>query len=65
LKTSIKTITYLSDIGCLEIQGASLEKLMLSDENNKQHIREAIVAMERNNQSNYWEALGKVECPDM
>ncbi|EOZ7263018.1 hypothetical protein ACQU53_004364, partial [Salmonella enterica subsp. enterica serovar Kentucky] len=27
LKTSIKTITYLSDIGCLEIQGASLEKL--------------------------------------
>ncbi|WP_373415270.1 hypothetical protein, partial [Escherichia coli] len=24
LKTSIKTITYLSDIGCLEIQGASL-----------------------------------------
>ncbi|SDO57061.1 cysteinyl-tRNA synthetase/putative transposase, partial [Shigella sonnei] len=25
LKTSIKTITYLSDIGCLEIQGASLE----------------------------------------
>nr|WP_249745948.1 response regulator [Escherichia coli] len=29
LKTSIKTITYLSDIGCLEIQGASL----LSDVN--------------------------------
>ncbi|RLW74722.1 hypothetical protein EAI71_15845 [Escherichia coli] len=26
LKTSIKTITYLSDIGCLEIQGASLAK---------------------------------------
>ncbi|MCV8817393.1 hypothetical protein ODW73_23295, partial [Escherichia coli] len=25
LKTSIKTITYLSDIGCLEIQGASLQ----------------------------------------
>ncbi len=25
LKTSIKTITYLSDIGCLEIQGASLD----------------------------------------
>ncbi|WP_213079290.1 hypothetical protein, partial [Escherichia coli] len=24
LKTSIKTITYLSDIDCLEIQGASL-----------------------------------------
>ncbi|MCH4747623.1 hypothetical protein MMN50_19400, partial [Escherichia coli] len=29
LKTSIKTITYLSDIGCLEIQGASLEVLPL------------------------------------
>ena len=27
LKTSIKTITYLSDIGCLEIQGASLQVL--------------------------------------
>ncbi|MCF4077066.1 hypothetical protein L2V89_25790 [Escherichia coli] len=26
LKTSIKTITYLSDTGCLEIQGASLVK---------------------------------------
>ncbi|MEJ1578808.1 hypothetical protein SMA26_25880, partial [Escherichia coli] len=25
LKTSIKTITYLSDIGCLEIHGASLQ----------------------------------------
>ncbi|WP_425401677.1 hypothetical protein, partial [Escherichia coli] len=28
LKTSIKTITYLSDIGCLEIQGASLATLL-------------------------------------
>lgn len=27
LKTSIKNITYLSDIGCLEIQGASLDVL--------------------------------------
>ncbi|OKX02112.1 nitrite extrusion protein 2 [Escherichia coli] len=27
LKTSIKTITYLSDTGCLEIQGASLTTL--------------------------------------
>ncbi|TII98960.1 hypothetical protein EYY21_04850, partial [Escherichia coli] len=27
LKTSIKTITYLSDTGCLEIQGASLYPL--------------------------------------
>ncbi|MEF4710160.1 hypothetical protein U9Y65_24090, partial [Escherichia coli] len=28
LKTSIKTITYLSDIGCLEIQGASLGRFL-------------------------------------
>ncbi len=28
--------------------------MMLSDESNQQHIREAIVAMERNNQNNYW-----------
>ncbi|MDY3838430.1 MAG: hypothetical protein SO056_14520, partial [Escherichia coli] len=28
LKTSIKTITYLSDIGCLEIQGASLATIL-------------------------------------
>ncbi len=27
LKTSIKTITYLSDTGCLEIQGASLLRI--------------------------------------
>ncbi|SQZ38529.1 DNA methylase [Escherichia coli] len=31
LKTSIKTITYLSDIGCLEIQGASLVTRKLQD----------------------------------
>ncbi|RJF45305.1 6-phospho-beta-glucosidase, partial [Escherichia coli] len=30
LKTSIKTITYLSDIGCLEIQGASLQNTVVS-----------------------------------
>ncbi|WP_423784580.1 hypothetical protein, partial [Escherichia coli] len=29
LKTSIKTITYLSDTGCLEIQGASLSNMYL------------------------------------
>ncbi|MCC1529583.1 hypothetical protein KRP26_08435, partial [Salmonella enterica subsp. enterica serovar Indiana] len=34
LKTSIKTITYLSDIGCLEIQGASLSPAGLSDANH-------------------------------
>ncbi|WP_433994751.1 hypothetical protein, partial [Escherichia coli] len=30
LKTSIKTITYLSDTGCLEIQGASLAIMIAS-----------------------------------
>ena len=36
LKTSIKTITYLSDIGCLEIQGASLG---LQDDDWKDELR--------------------------
>ncbi|WP_404855850.1 hypothetical protein, partial [Escherichia coli] len=31
LKTSIKTITYLSDIGCLEIQGASLAAVWIPE----------------------------------
>ncbi|MCE4207483.1 hypothetical protein C5P32_07520 [Escherichia coli] len=36
LKTSIKTITYLSDIGCLEIQGASLSTInTLKDRDGK------------------------------
>lgn len=35
LKTSIKTITYLSDIGCLEIQGASLLDSFKSKNNCK------------------------------
>ncbi|WP_374705255.1 hypothetical protein, partial [Escherichia coli] len=30
LKTSIKTITYLSDTGCLKIQGASLVSAIAS-----------------------------------
>lgn len=33
LKTSIKTITYLSDIGCLEIQGASLSNYYQTRQN--------------------------------
>lgn len=33
LKTSIKTITYLSDIGCLEIQGSSLKASSTSFDN--------------------------------
>ncbi|WP_374757339.1 hypothetical protein, partial [Escherichia coli] len=49
LKTSIKTITYLSDTGCLEIQGASLhlyivvfldpfQKYYFLDTNNYIHL---------------------------
>lgn len=62
--------TVLADLRKICTPQASIseeawEKMMLSDESNQQHIREAIVAMERNNQNNYWEALGKVECPDM
>jgi len=70
LQSAKEKTTVLQDLRKICTPQASLsdeawEKLMLSDENNKQHIREAIVAMERNNQSNYWEALGKVECQDM
>ena len=70
LQSAKEKTTVLQDLRKICTPQASLsdeawEKLMLSDESNKQHIREAIVAMERNNQSNYWEALGKVECTDM
>ena len=41
------------------------KKTIMSDTRNQQHIREAILAIQRNNQNNYWEALGKVECPDL
>ncbi|WP_208461493.1 hypothetical protein, partial [Escherichia coli] len=36
LKTSIKTITYLSDTGCLEIQGASLKRMTLHGKEKRQ-----------------------------
>ncbi|WP_374100912.1 hypothetical protein, partial [Escherichia coli] len=39
LKTSIKTITYLSDIGCLEIQGASLRLVPSFLQNREEHHR--------------------------
>ena len=43
LKTSIKTITYLSDIGCLEIQGASLSSAYgLSDDVTSSMVAKAI-----------------------
>lgn len=38
---------------------------IMASEGNQQHIREAMIAIERNNQHNYWQALGKVECPEM
>lgn len=38
---------------------------ILSSEANKAHIHEATVALDRNNQKNYWDAVGKVECTDM
>ena len=60
LQSAKEKTTVLQDLRKICTPQASL-----SDESNKQHIREAIVAMERNNQNNYWEALGKVECPDM
>lgn len=50
LKTSIKTITYLSDIGCLEIQGASLETKI--GERIPQTITIAMVNLTRKNMVN-------------
>ncbi|MFX0803978.1 hypothetical protein ABEL46_19745, partial [Escherichia coli] len=44
LKTSIKIITYLSDIGCLEIQGASL--LPEKDQTNPEHSESVIFIIE-------------------
>ena len=59
LQSAKEKTTVLQDLRKICTPQASL-----SDE-AWEYIREAIVAMERNNQSNYWEALGKVECPDM
>ena len=42
LKTSIKTITYLSDTGCLEIQGASLQMKKLSFKEKLEIVRNII-----------------------
>ncbi|EFB1242367.1 hypothetical protein MHU88_31985, partial [Pseudomonas aeruginosa] len=52
LQSAKEKTTVLQDLRKICTPQASLsdeawEKLMLSDENNKQHIREAIVAMER------------------
>ncbi|EQO02461.1 hypothetical protein G701_00607 [Escherichia coli HVH 25 (4-5851939)] len=47
LKTSIKTITYLSDIGCLEIQGASLSACKSPPPVQSQRPEPAAWAMEK------------------
>ncbi|MDN8600782.1 YicS family protein [Citrobacter enshiensis] len=70
LQTANEKTTVLNDLRKICTPQASLsdeawEKSIMSGEENQQHIREAIIAIERNNQNNYWEALGKVECPDM
>ncbi|MGD3000034.1 hypothetical protein ACP80S_26860, partial [Escherichia coli] len=59
LKTSIKTITYLSDIGCLEIQGASLtvtgvfhrggNKRNIGGAESCRHIVDFICSLDMNN----------------
>lgn len=38
---------------------------ILSSEDNKRHVRDATLALERNNQKNYWDAIGQIQCPDM
>ena len=48
LKTSIKTITYLSDTGCLEIQGASLEELKTKTEADiSEYITKKIIELKK------------------
>ncbi|MCH6304901.1 hypothetical protein MMU39_15805, partial [Escherichia coli] len=55
LKTSIKTITYLSDIGCLEIQGASL----ISASNGSQTLAVSIAGADAviTGQKRAWQTL--------
>ncbi|MGB7799590.1 YicS family protein [Buttiauxella sp.] len=38
---------------------------ILANEDNKLLIRDARIALERNNEKNYWDAISKVECPEM
>jgi len=38
---------------------------ILASEDNKRHVRDATLALERNNQKNYWDAIGQIQCPDM
>ncbi|ABP58730.1 MULTISPECIES: YicS family protein [Enterobacteriaceae] len=38
------------------------QTMILSSEANKLLIKNAVLAMERDNLDNYWEAVGKVDC---
>nr|WP_318381025.1 YicS family protein [uncultured Enterobacter sp.] len=38
------------------------EKKILDSEHNRNHIREATLAMERNNAKAYWQAISQIEC---
>ena len=38
---------------------------ILSNADNKRHVQDATIALERNNQKNYWDAIGQIQCPDM
>jgi hypothetical protein len=38
---------------------------ILANEDNKRHVQDATVALERNNQKYYWDAIGQIQCPDM
>lgn len=43
----------------------ALANKILANEDNKPYVRDARIALERNNEKNYWDAISKVECPDM
>lgn len=43
----------------------ALANKILANEDNKPYIRDARIALERNNEKNYWDAISKVECPEM
>ncbi|MDA7051247.1 hypothetical protein, partial [Escherichia coli] len=69
LKTSIKTITYLSDTGCLEIQGASLIRVTNITDTNQINILSIcnkvliiqFIAGQPNSQNNNQELLIKIK----
>nr|WP_250189509.1 hypothetical protein [Escherichia coli] len=63
LKTSIKTITYLSDIGCLEIQGASLYSMKVYKSNEDKSPFCNVREMTDTVQNYYHEYGGNDTCP--